>query len=395
MRRIHLEFSIPEIDEKNVVGNLFKEYVGYQHQGNSFTISEHKLTMEVVFDDMPEMIISAIANLPYFNISSMEVTEEDEQKQEESEEEPEVTQVEGNGIGEEDSSVEEVSHEVGEKSTGESRGQEKEETSEKTNHSREVAEEIKKKRVRRKSRNPKRRIPEADGVAYKAIHEMVDKSDSFEEFIGLVGDFIDVGEYCRKFFNALIMSASDAENQTSDAIFSNMEKYGEAFSVSKRITISQKVKNAFERIGSESRMMAVVAAVARFKDFPFEKDTEFFILGKEIVDAIIERKKENSSIQFVDKVAIVLDMIRSDSHIEEYKEMRDNLIEFVTKVVNMSSSGIGLKVAFKKNMEPIFGEKAHKGKALLFQSIKEYCEKRGIDSDAKYDCFFQELSFLM
>ena len=389
MRKLKLQYCITD-GRANVVGLIFCEYLMRQKKEDVFSISNHKLQLEIVVDDPNEKIMTLISELPFDKVESLSIEDIHEESD---------TKNESNDDGSKESNASSalINNE-------ETAAKPKEEGT-KSKESRSVAVKPKGARI----------IPEMDEVGKSIFERTAKEAKSFNEFIMKMGEFIGINITYQLFFYSLVKAACDVDTVNLDEISKNMEQYGEGFNNSKKITVSQLVKKSFARIGSSSRFLTVLGEFIKYKDYKFsdeividddtctktqnvsadetKKDSMeegYKVLSKELLDLT-----SDSKLDFFKKVEIILDTIRVEDEDNSYDSMSKDLVRVMVKTTKDISEGINLKDAMSNNAIRLFGEKAYIAEACIYQSIKNYCLSVGYESDSMYEAFFEDLTKLM
>ena len=389
MRKLKLQYCITD-SRANVVGLIFCEYLNRQKKEDVFSISNHKLQLEIVVDDPNEKIMTLISELPFDKVESLSIEDIHEESD---------TKNESNDDGSKESNASSALI------NNEETAAKPKEEGEKSKEPRSVVAKSKGARI----------IPEMDEVGKSIFERTAKEAKSFNEFIMKMGEFIGINISYQLFFYSLVKAACDVDTVNLDEISKNMEQYGEGFNNSKKITVSQLVKKSFARIGSSSRFLTVLAEFIKYKDYKFsdeividddtctktqnvsadetKKDSMeegYKVLSKELLDLT-----SDSKLDFFKKVEIILDTIRVEDDDNSYDSMSKDLVRVMVKTTKDISEGINLKDAMSNNAIRLFGEKGYIAEACIYQSIKNYCLSVGYESDSMYEAFFEDLTKLM
>lgn len=413
MRKLTLRFIIPENDESNRVGKLFKEFLDwhldYQQRGDVFAIVDKKLELSLVFDNPAATIFKMISELPFANVEELRIEEIPEEEEEDSQKKDEDTEKKPDEV------VNEATSEGSEVAVSEKEAGPEESDQGNLNGDSEVPLPVKSETVvekpakasKAKVRGPHK--PKGMDEVGKAIfEEKAKESKSFDEFIEKLGEFIKINDYYKAFYSALVKATCDLGKFDIDGVSAKMEQYGAAFNNSKKIGISQLVKGAFESIGSSARFLAFMEEVVRYKDYDFEKsvmpeeaeprqevedtlgqepmEKTFKVFSKELVDKIAD-----TNFSFKAKVGVVLDSFKATQDEEFYNVNRDEILSIVAKVAREVNVGKGIKESVSDNAVRLFGNKAYMVEAFIYQTIKNCCKSANMEEPAMYKAFFEDL----
>ena len=419
MRRIKLRFIIPENDEANVVGKLFKLFFESQKNGDNFVISDKKLNMLFSFEGPSERIVEAISELPFSYVEYLAIEDEDsdDSKGDDSRqitmfeylEELEAKKATNISEEQEKGKTNAISEDQGEKPAGATPKEEP------------VPAAVDEPKVEKKptfedhekaqgKRSFSRKVEEIDEVGKQFFEEKAREASSFEEFVEILGKFIRINDTYQSFYEALVNAACNADEVSTDAITAYMGNHGTPYSTSKRIGVSEKIKQAFTKVGSNVRFTSFLKEVVKYKDHDFSssgaettqkesetekveepKEVEFKLLYKPLVDAVTG----NKDLGFSDRVGIVLDRVRTKSDKPFFDMNRDKLIELLVKTAEDIKNGEKFQKAISNKAEVIFSSSSHFAKAFIYQSIKDFCNMIGFTEDSKNEVFFEDLIKLM
>ena len=394
MRKLKLRFVIPEKGDTKIVSDIFKAFLESRQEGDNFSISDHKLNLAVLFDDPSNKILSLISELPFYNIELLnfeEVTVEGEKDSKEAEKS-------------EGKATETTTPETPIKVVQETKSDETE--------AREPKIALVKPKGGRKNR-------EMDDFGRAVFEKTAKEAKSYEDFISKMGEFIGVNDYYQVFFYALVQAASSLDEVNMDKISSTMSQFGEGFNSSKKVAISQMVKNAFRNIGSEARFLAFLNEIVKYKNYDFSCEAENEAGSSEETQIETEAKSEvedtskevslkilpqealeicagigEPGVVSFPKVEKILDLIVLKKD-EEYASIRDDIVRIMVRTIKDLGNGETVKLAVSGNADKIFGNKGYMAEAFIYQTIKDYCQSVGYEGQAMYEAFFEDLTRVM
>ena len=423
MRKLKLRFVIPKEDESNVTGKFFKVFCECMKPVDNIDINGGKLNIIFSFEEIPTKIIQAISELPFQNVEylGLEDVAGEDKSSEEAEETNSHRNVDPNQItidsllGEKQAEAEDASK--GFKTPSEEKNAiQEEETSEAVATSEaeqnQSTEETSPKSTSNK-RGHSRKSEEIDEVGAKVFKDEAEKASSFEEFVDNMGKIILLTNTHKDFFLAMARGACAVEEFSVPAISKYMEEQGNSITTTNRVAVSQKVKAAFEKIGSNVRFASFFKEISKYKNYNFGgseaeapsaeedngetnkerffRDEPFKVLKKELVEKVNSLKDTD----FSGKVGIILDEVRAENDIQFYNENREKFIQLVVQTAEKVTSGANLLTSFNEYATSYFGNISHMAKAYLYQSIKNYCGSTETIEEGKIAGFFDDVIRLM
>ena len=438
MRELVLRLIIKHTDESHVVGTISQEYLKRKKDGEYFNLSDGKIDLRIRFEDESEKILSAICELPDSCFEKMEIIEiKEEAVLEASDHEENVVDgEEPSGALDSDKKDADVAEEASKeefvidctrpskpldagKTVGTEHG-----TTEPT--------------WKKKKSN---KVPgKMDEIGKRVFSETAAKSESFEDFVEKLGEFIGISNHYKVFFRSLLKAAASVSAISMKEIARTMDGCEEPYNDSKKVAISQHVTKAFSAIGSEVKLFNFLCEVVKYKDYDFsvnseleeaknatseqtnseqaapeqetaeqesseetaeqesseETETKQAVSEQETVEfkvfskEIIEMMSKNMNLHL--RVGELLDRIRSKQDHDSYDAMRRDLINVIIGTAKGVKEKRSVKSSLKDIATKFFGDKDYIAVSFILQSIKNYCESNGNAGDTMYQFFFEDLS---
>lgn len=320
MRKLNFMFMIPDNDQSNFVGNLFKLYLKLGKAGKGFSINGNDVSLSFEFSGSEEEIISLISNFPFrdhvktFNVSDDEESEgepkhledtskdteevfvlpgqitmdqylEEHEKATDKADQTEINAPEG-GTGE--------SEKIKEAEVQTSEGTAEEAATQKNNAEHvievlgtsEAKPDCKKAEKAKKTSKKSNKFEEIDEAGTKVFKEEAQKANSFDDFVERMGKFVKIGKTYSELYHNLVKAALKLEDISVSAIYADLEANGISFIDGQRNAIYAKVTNAFKRVNSNTKLTAFLIEIVKYKDYNFEGSS------KEIVTETAETSTE-------------------------------------------------------------------------------------------------------
>lgn len=305
MRKLDFMFMIPDNDQSNFVGNLFKLYLKLGKAGKGFSINGNDVSLSFEFTGSEDEIISLISEFPFrdhvktFNVSDDEEESEGEPKhlEDTSKDTEEVFVLPGQitmeqyleGHKETTDKADETELKAPEGGTGESEkikeaevqtseGIAEDAATQKNNaeHVIEVLGTSEAKPDRKKAEKAKKtgkksnKFEEIDEAGTKVFEEEAQKANSFDDFVERMGKFVKIGKTYSELYHNLVKAALKLEDISVSAIYAYLEANGISFIDGQRNAFYGKVTNAFKSVNSNTKLTAFLIEIVKYKDYNFE-----------------------------------------------------------------------------------------------------------------------------
>jgi hypothetical protein len=336
-------FMIPDNDQSNFVGNLFKLYLKLGKAGKGFSINGNDVSLSFEFTNSEDEIISLISEVPFrdhvktFNVSDDEESEGEPRHLEDTSKDTEEVFVlpgqitmdqylEGHEEATDEASQTEINASEG--GTGESEkikeaevqtseGITEEAATQKNNaeHVIEVLGTSEAKPDRKKAEKAKKtgkksnKFEEIDEAGTKVFEEEAKKANSFDDFVERMGKFVKIGDAYYELYHNLVRTALKLEDIRVSAIYADLEANGICFFDGQRNAFYAKVTNAFKRVNSNTKLTAFLIEIVKYKDYNFEGSS------KEIVTETAETSTEVTE--------------EAKGHLEEVPDVSESVTEKV------------------------------------------------------------------
>ena len=420
MRELVLRLIIKHTDESHVVGTISQEYLKRKEDGEYFNLSDGKIDLRIRFEDESEKILSAICELPDSCFEKMEIIEiKEEAVLEASDHEENVVDgEEPSGALDSDKKDADVAEEAS-----------KDEFVIDCTRPSKPLDGTTEPTWKKKKSN---KVPgKMDEIGKRVFSETAAKSESFEDFVEKLGEFIGISNHYKVFFRSFLKAAASVSAISMKEIARTMDGCEEPYNDSKKVAISQHVTKAFSAIGSEVKLFNFLCEVFKYKDYDFsvnseleeaknatseqtnseqaapeqetaeqesseETETKQAVSEQETVEfkvfskEIIEMMSKNMNLHL--RVGELLDRIRSKQDPDSYDAMRRDLINVTIGTAKGVKEKRSVKSSLKDIATKFFGDKDYIAVSFILQSIKNYCESNGNAGDTMYQFFFEDLS---
>lgn len=392
MRKLHLKLKIPNEDNGNTVGELFKVFFEEYNENNVFEISEKKLVFEMLFDEkLPTKVIEAISLLHFSGVEELKIEDVEEKESERNADTEQEVMDESSQKVTEVIKLEEVDSKV----------EDKPENNDLEETSNVEVEQTPKKTKRKK-------IPDMDEAGQKVFEEVAKNSTSFEDFLESFLAYMGVSKHFWNYFLNMLKKVSTLdETQISDYVSGRI--FEEEYNFNKKCGCSNFVKDAFSRVNSKVRFLTFVSEVAKYKNyFPTsgnESADDNEEGAEEKADLVVEEDSEMSENEakikelyegipeeysLAQKVEIVLDRTAKKSCVHlEFLEKEDKFVKATVCTLNYYNiNRTDYKEAFERCIKSVFKTENLSAKTLFLQVIKDYEVSIGVDT--KLWSFFEE-----
>ena len=417
MRTLKLRFAIPENDDANVVGKLFKEFLDYLQPGDDFIISERKLNLRIRLTESNGSLLTTISEMPFQYVEFLSIEEDKEERQTEevkgkSDETKATTQKVSEDHPEdstEATSERELHMTLTEEGkllvTSKSKEEKDSSDSEEQNSGDLGGEKLSKKEPY------SRKKQEVDEVGKKFFEEEAQKSRSYEEFVDNIGRCLGISRKNWDFYFNLVKAVCKLDVVSTNSVAECMDQYQEGSFESKRTVISSKIKKYFTQMGSNVRFLSFLEEIRKYEKYDFNgdngnesdskvisfkeavQDQTFYVLSEDLVAEV----KALGEVDFSSKVGFIFDKIKKPQNEDFYRENRGEIIGVVTSTAEDYSSEKYSFPPLSTNATKFFGDNSNVAVAFISQTIKNYCVERGMNELLKDGTtkFFTDLIRLM
>lgn len=403
MRKLHFEMSIAPENEENsineIISKLFDLVCQSEHDDDKFEITEGCLIVKLSFEKLPDELRNISSLIPYKLVKKMFVEnyfEPPKKLQETPAKETLLVNVTNEQVVKNmNNSVSLIQTDPYEKQnvTVETKEPEKnnvtnlehlvqsEKNEEKADQPKSTITNVQKKKRCKGKR-------ELDLKGKEIFDRIVNKSNSFENFIDTFGDNMRIKQYYRGFYKLVIKAACNINSDISwKEIQNEVEKLGEDYNLSKKIEISKYVQKMFENEGSEVTILTFIKEVIKYKNYNFLNVSEksnaqlvnykYRVFSKEIVNVV---SNENS---FYENVERIFDFLNDGKEANSiYKKNKTLIIDVIVDVIEHFDVNLlqeQIKISAKKFIE----ESDYVIIAEIYQQVKDYCKKINCKEEEK------------